>query len=126
MQLQTIFSLLPLISSAYAGVFIQGFSDGNTATAGCQTGLGSVTIPQNGECVGFPAEWQGIQVAGGGSNECFLRIFQDDACQVDSETQIGPINDPNLGGCIGPFPFDEGGNTVFTGIGSGSLVNCPT
>ncbi|KAK3939194.1 hypothetical protein QBC46DRAFT_409450 [Diplogelasinospora grovesii] len=113
-------ALAPLLSLASAGVAIVGFTDTGT----CNSGVGETIITQDGQCTTFNTGYNGIQVAGGGSDSCFLQVFFDTACNDQSPSNIGPINNPNLGGCIGPFPVTGGGFS--TPIRSGKLINCPT
>jgi hypothetical protein len=89
----------------------------------CNQGLGGITLQTNGQCENFNIGFNGIQVAGGGSDSCFLQLYHGRDCQDFIETNIGPINDPNLSGCIGPFDINGSG---FTDVLSGRIINCPT
>jgi hypothetical protein len=98
----------------------------NEAPSGCQTGFGSVIIPHNGKV------WSSLQYGQvfklpvvEAMNVSSASSQMPSACLVESETRIGPLTDPNLGGCIGPFPFVQNG-LEFIGIGSGKFVNCPS
>ncbi|KAF2110469.1 hypothetical protein BDV96DRAFT_604039 [Lophiotrema nucula] len=116
---KSLFATLPLITGALAGVFVQGFNDPGS----CNQGIGGTTITGNGNCVGFNTPYTAIQVAGGGSDSCFLQLYHEAGCQESINSNIGPINNPNLGGCIGPF--DINGSSKKT-VKSGRLLNCPT
>lgn len=70
----------------------------------------------------FNTGFTGIQVAGGGSDVCFLELFHDLACEDSIGTNLGPINDPNLSGCIGPFDKNSSRDPV---VRSGRIINCP-
>jgi hypothetical protein len=84
-------------------------------------GVGSLTLTQNGACVSFPTLWNGIAVAGGGTESCDVHLFADRGCgQLIGS--IGPITDPNLGPCISGWningnPTDE--------VAAAMMINCP-
>lgn len=108
--------VLPLVlaQAVSAGIFIAGYSN-----FPCSNPVGNVTITQNNVCTTFSSRWFGIQVAGGGSQSCFLRVFRDLGCG-QFMNQIGPVSDLNLGSCIGP-----GTGGIVEGAESALMVGCP-
>jgi hypothetical protein len=58
---------------------------------------------------------KGVKVAGGiqGAARCVLQVFWEQGCPSDKKytSGIGPINNPNLGGCLHSFPF-QGPNGI--------------
>ncbi|KAE9364289.1 hypothetical protein N431DRAFT_488879 [Stipitochalara longipes BDJ] len=127
MQLQKLLGLVSLISTTYAGLLIQGFADsGDNGNPGCQQQLSNVIIDSDGECVSFPGfqVYSAISLAGG-TPDCILEVFEDDICQKQSSSNIGPIDSKDLEGCIGPFPFDNGDNTFsLLPAASARTANC--
>ncbi|KAH7128718.1 hypothetical protein B0J11DRAFT_578896 [Dendryphion nanum] len=110
--------VIPFASTSLAAVFVAGFNDPRT----CNQGVGGTLVSTNGNCVGFNTPYTAIQAAGGGSDSCFMEIFHEPGCVDFVGTRIGPINQPQLGGCIGPFNIN--GSPKRT-IKSARLVNCP-
>lgn len=101
-----------------AGVFIQGFGE---QLVGCFNPVDSVTINTNGVCTPFKTRWFGAEYAGGGSQTCFIKFFTDVGCGAFIGTNVGPVDDVNLGGCVNPAV-----NNSLTGAESAMIIGCPT
>src|SRR3954451_16738130 len=84
-------------------LFFYKKSDMNLTRFTCNQGVGSTLLNVNGECVEFNVPYHAIEVAGGGSDSCFLQLFWGPNCQQQVPSNFGPINFSNLGGCTGPF-----------------------
>lgn len=97
-----------------AGVFIQGFSDNN-----CTFAVGSVTLTQNNQCLGFNRAWTSMRAAGGGSQTCLIDLFQDVGCGIHLN-RVGPISSVEEGTCFG-----AANNGVVTTAESAVIVGCP-
>ncbi|KAM7222749.1 hypothetical protein V8F06_001936 [Rhypophila decipiens] len=111
--------LAPFSSLVSAGVYIAGFSDNS-----CNSSVGGTLISTNGGCHVFDTPYNRIQAAGGGSDSCFIELFYNRDCTNWVPSRVGPVNNPNLGSCIGPFPVTGGG--FASPVRSARIINCPT